>query len=97
MRREIVKIGNKFEKIAKQDEESIVSTIIGNNLNGKQMSRLLNASEKFRKDKVLPLYFEKSSIPHEIVSTDEEEEEAQVGPDLTTNFRRALRKKIRRT
>ena len=91
MKREIVKVGNKFEKIAKQDEESIVSTIIGGNVSGQQMSRLLNAGEKFRKDKVLPSYFVKGKESVEIASSDSEKEEVT---DLKKNFRHALRKKL---
>ena len=34
LKREVVKIGNKFEKIPYRDEESIVSTIVGSNVTG---------------------------------------------------------------
>ena len=38
------------------------------------MSRLLNAGEKFRKDKILPSYTVKVRDPHEIPETDSDEE-----------------------
>ena len=56
------------------------------------MSRLLNAGEKFRKDKVLPSYFDKGKDKvEEIASSDSEKEEVT---DLKKNFRHALRKKL---